>query len=195
MNDKTKLQKKTTYRVNILWLLLLHEWLPIRSLDSQIKWWIETHCLLLKIDHLAISTPPGQTTQNVNVQTTIKWILIWQSNSYLFKITALKLPRSVFWFSAWLTIISIVSSLVPPFWPTDFDEIWRVLTKSFKSGAAERFNASRRSLRWLSSSKKPIRKKGDGNSLHVSFELIILFQLMGLKRAYWNLYSVMLQSG
>ena len=33
-------------------------------------------------------------------------------NSYRFKTTPLKLPKRVFWFSAWLTIVSIVSSLV-----------------------------------------------------------------------------------
>lgn len=77
------------------------------------------------------------------------------SNPYLFKTTLLKLPKSVFWFSAWLTIESIVSSLVFPFCPA---ETWRDLTKSFNSGAAIRFSVSRRFVSWCSSSKKPDQK-------------------------------------
>lgn len=80
-------------------------------------------------------------------------------NSYRFKTTPLKLPKRVFWFSAWLTIVSIVSSLVlAVFCPADLVQRWRVLTKIFNSGAAIRFNVSLRSVSSCSSSKKPVQK-------------------------------------
>ena len=74
---------------------------------------------------------------------------------YFFKTTPLRLPKSVLWFSAWLTIISMVSSLVTPFCPEDFEEMLRDLPKSFNSGDAIRFNVSLRSVSWSWSSKKP----------------------------------------
>lgn len=115
--------------------------------------WIHTGCKF----HTCKFPVCGQKDKPLSrVLPLVWWVHYINPYMYLFKTTLFKLPKSVFWFSARLTIVSIVSSLVPPLFPV---EMWRDLTNSFNSGEAVSFSVSWRFVSSRSSSRKPVQKK------------------------------------